>query len=1100
MAKTINRRLAELIDGSGQLQTGKLPNAFITTAHYSANSITDAKLHTSFSLPASALTARDTGDLSEGSNLYYTTARWDSKLAAADTGDLSEGSNLYYTDARVGTYISGDRSYGNITTTGYIAGPASMVIDPAGVGDNTGTVVIAGNLQVDGTTTTINSTTVSIDDLNFTIASDAADSSAANGAGITIGGASATMLYTHATTSFDFNKPVNVTGVIASTGNVDVGGTVLVGNNNTIIAENNIRFKAPGASYIDIQAIDQDLIFRTSETTALDTNALRIDGSAGGAATFSSTISSGAITSSGTGSFTGGGNTLSIAKGSGSPALAFLGTATDPQTSALIEGIVGGGLKFYTSTGTLSSPSWSPKITLAANGYTTFAGAISATGSANSGSAAHLPALLGLGSYGGGIATRDTKESGWYQQTNGADWHFYHNRTVASDTPASKKVLSFNSTGAASFNASVTVDSTLLLSPEGNNDLIKSTGGVLYLKANELSIQDNSGNQKVAIDTNILLDTAGIIVLDADNAGVVQLKDGGSHYGSFFTSSDSFNIQSNISDADIIFKGNDGGSGITALTLDMSAAGAATFNAGINLAGTLTTTAATPSIILYESDTTDANTQLISASGDFRIRTRSDDGNTNTDRLRIDHATGSVLIGQDSGDSFNSDSMLRIQRAGDRVFQQFKCDADQNIQILFGDVDDDVECSIQYYPANQNLVFATGNNTDALTLDSSQNATFANTVKIGTDPGGDAFNTTSPLMIGSTTNAYINIKAGTGHAGGLLVGDSDDDFVGGFIYSNSTNDLTLYANNNERMNIKSTGQIHIGYDSIGGSAGTAGVILSDGGKNGSLGTTLGDTQRAVQFHNLSHNADFLTFRTRRITNGQAGWNHAVWDITRDIDNTSDLYRYMTFGIGDLVINEFGDNLDFRVETDSYSHALFVDASSNSIIFGRETHSWTANNFHIASPVNGGIAVTANGDWGLQMAGSRAERIRFFSSAGGTTTVGNVSVNTTSTTYSTTSDRRLKENIQTLTDATDKLMAMNPVEHTWKADPEADPVHGFIAQEMMDIVPEAVTGDPEGEEMMAMDYGRITPIIVAALQDALKEINELKTRINELEGK
>ena len=75
MAKTINRRLAELIDSSGQLTAGKLPDAFITTAHYSANSITDAKLHTSFSLPASALTARDTGDLSEGSNLYYTDAR-----------------------------------------------------------------------------------------------------------------------------------------------------------------------------------------------------------------------------------------------------------------------------------------------------------------------------------------------------------------------------------------------------------------------------------------------------------------------------------------------------------------------------------------------------------------------------------------------------------------------------------------------------------------------------------------------------------------------------------------------------------------------------------------------------------------------------------------------------------------------------------------------------------------------------------------------------------------------------------------------------------------------------------------------------------------
>ena len=109
----------------------------------------------------------------------------------------------------------------NATLTGYLAGPASFVIDPAAVGDDTGTVVIAGNLQVDGLQTTINSTTVSIDDLNFSIATDAADSAAANGAGITVGGAGATLNYTHTTTSWDMNKPLNVTGDIGVSGTVD---------------------------------------------------------------------------------------------------------------------------------------------------------------------------------------------------------------------------------------------------------------------------------------------------------------------------------------------------------------------------------------------------------------------------------------------------------------------------------------------------------------------------------------------------------------------------------------------------------------------------------------------------------------------------------------------------------------------------------------------------------------------------------------------------------------------------------------------------------------------------------------------------------------
>ena len=53
----------------------------------------------------SSLSNHDTGDLAEGSNQYYTPARWDAKLAAADTGSLSEGSNLYYTPARAYTAI-----------------------------------------------------------------------------------------------------------------------------------------------------------------------------------------------------------------------------------------------------------------------------------------------------------------------------------------------------------------------------------------------------------------------------------------------------------------------------------------------------------------------------------------------------------------------------------------------------------------------------------------------------------------------------------------------------------------------------------------------------------------------------------------------------------------------------------------------------------------------------------------------------------------------------------------------------------------------------------------------------------------------------------
>jgi hypothetical protein len=76
---------------------------------------------------------------------------------------------------------------------------------------------------------------------------------------------------------------------------------------------------------------------------------------------------------------------------------------------------------------------------------------------------------------------------------------------------------------------------------------------------------------------DLTLDVAGDIILDADG-GDVKISDAGTHVGSLTNSSSDFVVQSIVSDKDIIFKGNDGGATITALTLDMSGAGAATFN------------------------------------------------------------------------------------------------------------------------------------------------------------------------------------------------------------------------------------------------------------------------------------------------------------------------------------------------------------------------------------------------------------------------------------------------------------------------------------------------------------------------------------------
>ena len=155
-----------------------------------------------------------------------------------------------------------------------------------------------------------------------------------------------------------------------------------LGNAPITVSGNNTTFA--GNVTLSGQAAPQ--LFLTSNTTGtpnytLIANASSqfIIGRAGVSNDF--TLNSGNATFAGTGTFTGGGNTLMLKKGTGSPAIAFAGTATDPEASALIEGIAGGGLKFYTSNGgTIGTPAWVARLTIAAGGAATFSGALSSVG------------------------------------------------------------------------------------------------------------------------------------------------------------------------------------------------------------------------------------------------------------------------------------------------------------------------------------------------------------------------------------------------------------------------------------------------------------------------------------------------------------------------------------------------------------------------------------------------------------------------------------------------------------------------------------------------------------------------------------------------
>ena len=167
-----------------------------------------------------------TSTLTEGSNLYFTTSRARSSINVVDAG--GDGSFTY--DSALGkfTYTGPNAAQvrahfaageGVTITNGVIA--IAQAVDSNedvffGSLETTGNVVVGGNLTVQGTTTTLNTATLDVEDINITIAKNAADSAAANGAGLTVGGANATMLYNNANNRWDFNRTINATSFIGN--------------------------------------------------------------------------------------------------------------------------------------------------------------------------------------------------------------------------------------------------------------------------------------------------------------------------------------------------------------------------------------------------------------------------------------------------------------------------------------------------------------------------------------------------------------------------------------------------------------------------------------------------------------------------------------------------------------------------------------------------------------------------------------------------------------------------------------------------------------------------------------------------------------------
>ena len=124
---------------------------------------------------------------------------------------------------------------------------------------------------------------------------------------------------------------------------------------------------------------------------------------------------------------------------------------------------------------------------------------------------------------------------------------------------------------------------------------------------------------------------------------------------------------------------------------------------------------------------------------------------------------------------------------------------------------------------------------------------------------------------------------------------------------------------------------------------------------------------------------------------------------------------------------------------------------------------------------------------------------------GGSSVGSISVTSSSTSYNTSSDYRLKENVTDVTDGITRVKQLEPKRFNFIADPDRT-VDGFLAHEAQAVVPEAVTGthnevDDDGNAVMqGIDQSKLVPLLTAALKEAVTKIETLETEMTSVKAR